>query len=156
MSWGQRAVAALEGGRGEAVALEAEGIRVRFRVEEADRVGCAILGLRAEDVQAPVRDADGLKAWADRVAGRITYLMERVSAIEVDGTNGLALLRSDPPDRRGESRAYYEVVLKNPGTLTLARYRYRSGDGARTEVPCALTREVFERLVDDLAGAMRD
>ena len=156
MTWSQRAVAALEGGRGEAVALEAEGLRVRFRVEEADRVGCAILGLCAEDLRASAKDTDSLKAWADRVAGRITYLMERVAAIEVDGASGMALLRSAPPDRRGEARAYYEIVLKSPGTLTLTRYRYQNGDRTRMEVPCTLTRDAFERLVDDLAGTMRE
>lgn len=156
MTWGQRAVAALEGDRGEAVALEAEGLRVRFRVEEADRVGCVIPGLSVEDLRASAKDAEGLKAWAGRVAGRVTYLMERVAAIETDGASGMALLRSVPPDRRGETRAYYEIVLKSPGALTLMRYRYRNGDRTRTEVPCALTREVFERLVDDLAGAMRE
>ena len=156
MTWGQRAVAALEGDRGEAVALEADGIRVRFRVEEADRVGCAILGLCAEDLRASAKDADGLKAWGDRIAGRITYLMERVAAIEADGASGMALLRSVPPDLRGGARAYYEVVLKSPGTLTLSRYRYQNGDRTRTEVPCALTRDAFERLVDDLVGTMRE
>ncbi len=155
MTWGQRAVAALEGGRGEAVALEAEGLRVRFHAEEADRVGCAILGLCVEDKLAAARDAEGLRVWADRVAGRVTYLMERVAAIETDAANGLTLHRSAPPDRRGEIRTYYEIVLKSPGALTLIRYRYRNGARTRTEGPCALTREVFERLVEDLAGAMR-
>ncbi len=155
MRLGQSILAALEGGRGEAVALEWEGLRVRFRVEEADRVGCAIFGLCVEDLRASAKDAEDLKAWADRVAGRVTYLMERVAAIETDGASGMALLRSVPPDLRGGARAYYEIVLKSPGTLTLTRYRYQDGDRMRTEVPCALTRDVFERLVDDLAEAMR-
>lgn len=155
MTWGQRVVAALEGGRGEGVTLEEEGLRVRFRAEAADRVGCAVAGLRVEDLRSPARDAEGLRAWADRVAGRVTYLMERVAAVEVDASGGSALLRSAPPDRRGEMRSYYEVVLRSPGTLTLTRYRYHNGDQTREEVPCNLTREALERLVDDLAETMR-
>lgn len=154
MTLGQRVIAALEGG-GE-VTLEAEDLRVRFRAEAADQVGCAVTGFRIEDLRATARDAEALKAWADRVAGRTTYLMEQVAVIEVDGAGGSALLRSAPPDRRGEARAYYEVVLRRSGVLTLTRYRYHNGDKTRTEVPCRLTREVFERLVDDLAGTMRE
>lgn len=156
MALGQRVIAALEGGGRQEVTLEEEGLRVRYRAEAADQVGCAILGLRVEDLRSPARDADALKAWADRVAGRITYLMEQIVAVEVDGAGGSALLRSAPPDRRGEARSYYEVVLRGPGVLTLTRYRYHNGDRERTEVPCNLTREVFERLVDDLAGTMRE
>jgi hypothetical protein len=148
-------MAALEGRGGGEVALEAEGFRVQFRVEAADRVGCAVAGLRLEDLRASARDADALKAWADRLTGRVTYLMEKIAVIEVDATGGSALLRSAPPGLREEARFYYEAVLRRPGTLTLTRYRYHQGDRARTEVPCNLTREVFERLVDDLAEVMR-
>ena len=155
MTWGHRAIAALEGGRGEEVTLEAQDLRVRFRVEVADRVGCAVAGFRVEDLRAPAPDAEGLRAWADRVAGRVTYLMERVAVVEADASSGSALLRSAPPDRRGDTRSYYEMALRPPGTLTLARYRYRTGDRTRTEVPCHLTREAFERLVDDLAETVR-
>jgi hypothetical protein len=133
MTPGQRVIAAMEGDRGEEVTLENEGLRVRFRAEAADRVGCAVAGLRVEDLRAPARDADGLRAWADRVAGRVTYLMERIAAIEVDAAGEFALLRSVPPDRRGEARSYYEIVLRSPGALTLTRYRYQGGDRGRTE-----------------------
>ncbi len=119
-------------------------------------MGCAVAGLRLEDLRAPARDADALKAWADRLTGRITYLMERIAVIEVDAAGGSALLRSAPPGLREEFRFYYEAVLRRPGTLTLTRYRYHNGDRERTEVPCNLTLEVFERLVDDLAKTMRE
>jgi hypothetical protein len=155
MSLGERAIAALGAGRGGGVTLEEEGLRVRFRAEAADQVGCAVVGLRVEDLRAGARDADALKAWAGRVAGRVTYLIEEIAVVETDAAGESALLRSASPDRRGEARAYYEVVLRRSGVLTLTRYRYQNGDRERTEIPCLLTLEVFERLVDDLAETMR-
>ncbi len=155
MALGQRAIAALGGGRGGEVTLEEEGLRVRYRVEAADQVGCAVVGLRVEDLRDAARDADALRAWAGRVAGRVTYLMEEIAVVEVDAAGESALLRSASPDRRGEARAYYEVVLRRSGVLTLTRYRYQNGDRGRTEIPCLLTLEVFERLVDDLTETMR-
>lgn len=160
-SWGQKAVAALPGGsvenvRLKAIVLEEEGLRVSFGAEAVDRVGCAIAGLSIKDLRSVERDVGNLAAWADRVAGRITYLLEKIAIIEVDAASGSALLRSARPERRGEARAYYEVVLTIPGTLTLTRYRYHQGEAKRVEIPCNLTLEVFERLVDDLVATMRE
>lgn len=164
MTWGQKAGWALKASRQHSllgdhvsnICLQPEdGLQVKFHAHDADRLGCMINGLRIEDSRHPVPDANGLAAWIERVTGRITYLTEQLATSETDLLAGEVLLRSDQPWRHGEARYYYEVVLTIPGTLTLTRYRYCAGEAERVEIPCNLTLEVFERLVDDLVATMR-
>ena len=100
----------------------------------------------------PAAPADALRAWADRLAARVTYLMEPLVVLEHDPVAGEVDLRSQSPTARGELDAYYEVRLNA---------RARSGSPAssstrptrrRRPAPCQLTREVLERLADDLVA----
>jgi hypothetical protein len=111
---------------------------------EADR-----LDFHAE---GPERSADELRAWADRVAARVTYLMEPVVLLEVDAQGGEAELRSQTPTARDGRRAYYEVRLNCSGALRLHRLAFDEADRRRVETPFQLTREVLERLADDLVA----
>src|SRR5437016_5712587 len=52
-----------------------------------------------------------LQGWAERVAGRVTGLLETLKVHEVDAERNEALLRSDGPTQRGEALFYYEVLL---------------------------------------------
>ncbi len=118
----------------------------------ASAVGVAFDALEFSTDDAPDRSAVDLRAWGDRLAARLTYLMEPLVVIEVDAEGGEAELRSKSPTTRDEVRAYYEVRLRREGTLHLRRVAYDPADRRRKAVACQLTREALERLADDLVA----
>ncbi|RUL89615.1 hypothetical protein [Tautonia sociabilis] len=94
---------------------------------------------------------DELRGWADRLAKHVTYLMEPLVVLEVDAQGGEVELRSQSPTPRGQLRSYYEVRLNVAGTLRLHRVAFDATDRKRRPTPFQLSREVLERLADDLA-----
>ena len=67
---------------------------------------------------------------------------------------GEAALRSQSPTPRGELRSFYEVRLRSEGSLTFRRVAFESEARRRKSVPCQMTVEVLERLVDDLVASL--
>ena len=97
-------------------------------------------------------DAADLKPWADRIAARVTYLMEPLVVLEIDRQELKAELRSQTPTPRDGRRSYYELILSRDGSAGLERVSFKESDRKRETVPFQLTREVLERLVDDLVA----
>lgn len=112
------------------------------------------VGFSATDLlfqaDGPERTIDELKDWADRVAARVTYLMEPLRVVEVDPVGAEVELRSAAPSQRKGVRAYYEVRLRRAGTLNLARVVFDDATRTRRDEPFQMTHEVIERLADDL------
>lgn len=98
------------------------------------------------------RPTEALRAWADRLAARVTYLMEDLVVLELDPVAGEAELRSHAPTERGDLKSYYEVRLNRAGTLRLSRVVFDAATRRRRPAPCQLTREVLERLTEDLVA----
>jgi len=113
-------------------------------------VGLAFDALNFSAPAAPALTAEALRAWADRLAARVTYLMEPLVVVELDSVAGEAELRSQSPTARGDLNAYYEVRLNHSGALRLSRVVFDAATRRRRPAPCQLTREVLERLADDL------
>jgi hypothetical protein len=97
--------------------------------------------------------SEALNAWGERLAKRVTYLMEPLRVIEIDAGGGEVQVRSDVPTPRADARGYYEVRLNRQGTCRLERYVYDEADRKRRRTPCHLTLEVVERLADDVAAS---
>ena len=89
----------------------------------------------------------------EKLAARLTYLLEPIRPIEFDREQSVLQLRSSPPDRDEDSTSYYELVARRDGTLSLCRYAKKPGDVRRT-IPVNVTREVFFRLVSDFSSAV--
>jgi hypothetical protein len=96
---------------------------------------------------------EALRGWGDRLAARLTYLMEPLVVLEVDAQAGEAELRSQAPTPRGDRRSYYEVRLRREGSLNLRRVAFDEQARRRQAVPCQMTLEVLERLADDLVAS---
>jgi hypothetical protein len=94
-----------------------------------------------------------LNAWGDRLTKRINYLLEPLRVLEIDAGCGEVQIRSASPTPRSESRGYYEIRLGRQGTCRLERYSFDETTRQRRRTPCHLTREVVERLADDIAAA---
>lgn len=127
--------------------------RLELQLTAVSAVGVAfdLLAFHADGPDdRPVED---LRAWGDRLAARVTYLMEPLVVLEVDPANAEVELRSDRPTPRGDARSFYEARLTRPGSLRLGRVTFDSADRRRRPAPCQLTREALERLIDDIDGA---
>jgi hypothetical protein len=98
----------------------------------------------------PERTLDQLRAWGDRLANRVTYLMEPLRVLEVDPVGGEVELRSLAPTQRAGLRAYYEARLNRAGNLRLARVVFDEAARTRRDELFQMTREVLQRLTDDL------
>jgi hypothetical protein len=90
---------------------------------------------------------------ADRLASKLTYLLEPLRVIEVDGQAGAVQMRSHPPYQRQQQTRYYEVLVERGGSLSLVRYERLPGQ-SRTRLAATVTREVFHRLAEDFAAAV--
>lgn len=126
--------------------------RVTLSIQANGPVGLAFDTLQFELTDAD-RDVPALQAWGDRLAKRVTYLMEPLVVLEVDNVGGEVELRSLSPTSRASKRTYYEVRLSRPGRLNLRRVAFDENTRVRSTVPCQLTREVLERLVDDMSAS---
>jgi ribosomal protein S18 acetylase RimI-like enzyme len=95
-----------------------------------------------------------LKTWGDRIAARVTYLMEPLVVLEQDRLAGEVEIRSHAPTIRGDNRAFYTIRIGAEGTLHLARTAFDESTRRRRPIDCMMTREVLERLVDDVIACI--
>ncbi|SIN73221.1 hypothetical protein SAMN05444166_0507 [Singulisphaera sp. GP187] len=98
--------------------------------------------------------SEALQGWADRIATRVTYLMEPLVVLEHDKVGGEVELRSQVPTSRGDRRTYFEVRLNHQGTVKLSRIAVDESSRQRHPTTCQMTREVLERLADDLVESV--
>jgi len=150
----RKIAAALDDRAGTAGRVDAEdaGHRLALLLTASGPVGLAFDALEYAAPEAGARTTESLRAWADRLAARVTYLMEPLVLVEVDATSGEAELRSQSPTARGDLKSYYEVRLDRLGSLRLARVVFDEETRRRRPSPCQLTREALERLTDDLVA----
>jgi len=97
---------------------------------------------------------EALKAWGDRLAASVTYLMEPLVVLEHDVEGGEVELRSQSPTPRAQQRSYYEIRLNRAGTLRLSRVVFDETTRQRRAADCQMTREVLERLTDDIVASV--
>jgi hypothetical protein len=159
MSLSQKIVAALDARSDAAalpcdVAVEEAPHRLLMHVTVNGKVGLAFDALDFSATDRSDWSTDALRAWGDRLVSRITYLMEPLVVLEVDPVGGEVELRSQAPTARSGHRSYYEIRLNRLGELRLGRVAYDEATRQRRTVACQLTREVLERLTDDLVASL--
>ena len=101
-------------------------------------------------VKRPANSVDSVKGWANRCAERVTGLPEPLKVLEIDDKRDEAVLRSSKATRRGDSRYYYEVVLK--GTTEAHLRRYQATGTRRSQVAFPITHEALGRVVEGIAA----
>lgn len=136
--------------------LVVEGDRFSLvgEVTAADKLSCSLGELRLRPRTPAQLTSDQLKAWGERIAVRVRYMLEAIETVELDAARGRLLLRSTPPEKKADgSVLYYELLLESTSQLLLERHRFNSRQRNRTRVPLHCTRELLEKLLDDLAAA---
>jgi hypothetical protein len=128
--------------------------RLTLNLTAQGPIGLAFDGLDYARSDRGDLSPEALRSWGDRLAARLTYLMEPLVVLEVDAQAGEAELRSQAPTPRGDLRSFYEVRLRREGSLRLRRIGYDEQARHRQTVPCQMTLEVLERLADDLVASL--
>jgi hypothetical protein len=128
--------------------------RLTLQITALDSVGLATTALDFVTTSRPEWTSDALKDWGTRLAARVTYLMEPLKVVEIDTEGGEVQVRSQSPTVRAEQRGYYEIRLYRQGNLRMERYSVDEATRQRRPTSCQLTREVLERLADDISASI--
>ncbi len=125
---------------------------LRVQLESADTIGVSFSSL--DFTHADLADADlaELEAWGERLSKKVNYLLEPLVVLEVDSVGGEVDVRSQKPSVREGVKSYYEIRIKEGGTLSFQRVSFDPTSKVRQPSSCQLTREAFERLVEDFAA----
>jgi hypothetical protein len=134
----------------ETLSAEAAGQRLTLHLAELDSLACGFTSLEFESHALAGAGMEQLKRVAEKLAKRLTYLLEPISPIEHDAEHCVVQLRSNPPQRDEDRTSYYELLVSRGGRLCLVRYAKTAG-GLRQPIACHVTREVLLRLVGDFA-----
>jgi len=126
---------------------------------EVDSMSCLMLRISLNTDRLPGLKTNELQAMSDDLTQRLSYLLEPIRVIEIDGEEHEAQLRSSPPAKNSEATEYYELTVRATPTLcdalTLKRYRKKQGQ-PRESIPACVTHEVLERLANDFNEVVRN
>jgi hypothetical protein len=127
--------------------------RVTLHLTALDAVGLAFSSLEFATTSRAEWSSEALNEWGSRLSSRITYLMEPLKVLEIDAGGGEVQLRSQNPTARNAERGYYEMRLFRQGMLRMQRFTFDEATRQRRPSACQLTREVLERLADDIVAS---
>jgi hypothetical protein len=131
---------------------ESAGMRLHAEITALDTLACAFNYLAVELESLSAAPVETLKQVADQLSRRLTYLLEPITAVEIDAEQCVVQMRSNPPQKDDNGAAYYELLVKKGGLVSLTRFKKQPGE-VRQLVGAQVTREVFVRLVDDFSKA---
>ena len=95
---------------------------------------------------------------AAEISRRLTYLEEPLVLLELDTIEGIAQLRSSPPEQSIAGFSYWElkVWVEPQPRARLARYRWRADSYERSPLPQPITFATLARIAEDLAACLAD
>jgi hypothetical protein len=118
-----------------------------------DSLACRCDELALETDELAAASVDRLKEISQNLAGRLTYLLEAISPIEIDPERCVVQMRSSPPQKNDDGTTYYELLVERGGRLALSRHQKQPG-AVRQTISAELTREVLLRLIGDFDAAL--
>jgi hypothetical protein len=122
-------------------------------IASADTMSVAFTAFAFHSDRLASAETAKLSRIADVLASKLTYLLEPLRVVEVDGNAGAVQMRSHPPYQRDKQTKYYEVLVQRGGAISLVRYERLPGE-PRQPIAAHVTEEVFYRLADDFAAAV--
>jgi hypothetical protein len=133
-----------------------DGVDVAIDFVAVDSMSCAFREMRLRVPKLAAAGFDALKAWAEALSKRVTYLLENIGPLELDPAAGQVLIRSTTPDQQSNATTFYEVLLSSQGQgqFALRRYRSQKGVAGRDQVDVQVTHEVLRKLVNDVVDTI--
>lgn len=157
MTLSRKSVAAVEealrDGLPRTVSVEAGPSRLAIDLVAADSIGVAFRSLELHRADRSGSGVESLRVWGERLSERVHYLLEPLVVLEVDQVGGTVEIKSKAPSHREGLKSYYELRIGPDASLRFGRVAYSPDTKSRSTIDCRLTREAFERLVDDLADS---
>jgi hypothetical protein len=120
-----------------------------------DKLACSVSHLQVATDELANATIDELRALADGLSGRLTYLLEPIAAVEIDSDRCVVQLRSVQPSREAGANSYYELMVHRGGAIALERFSAEPGQPRRT-IPAQFTRQVLSRLIGDFEAVLDD
>ncbi|MCP4287347.1 MAG: hypothetical protein GY792_23380, partial [Gammaproteobacteria bacterium] len=141
------------------IPAEGEGAGASLSVANYDRYSVNLRHLEVFDNSLPVAQSETenyLRHCATILSQRLIYLEEPLALLELNTVDGIAQLRSSPPDNGNDQSTYWEVtVWTSPKPRAkLARYRWTAGTPERTPITYPATFATLGRLSEDLAVSL--
>jgi hypothetical protein len=150
--------AVLEHGAENTLLVQDAPLRAKLEFSDRDRYSLTLRELTVGADGAVPSDARAyLSATAAEVARRLSFLEEPLAVWELDGGERVAQLRSSPPQRDGDTVAYWEVTLwsgDEPGARAV-RYQWSPGMAEREVLAYPATFALIARMADGLADALQ-
>jgi hypothetical protein len=137
----------------QTVSATSGDLKLSIDLVALETLGCAFTRFELVTPRLAAAKADELERIAANVAGRVTYLLEAISPIEVDQEHCVVQMRSYPPQKTDDGTTYYELLVRRGGSLSLVRYQ-KQPSNQRQPIAAQVTREVLLRLVDDFAAVV--
>ena len=132
------------------------GVTVHCDVTNAERLGCALSRLEMlKESGKPLSDSL-LLDHANRICGKVNYLLEPLKVVEFDRLTHTALVRSDKPRKKGELVSYYELLAAADAKTVLRRVGFDTATRKYRALDLVLTGDQLEQLIDDLANIVRE
>ncbi|QDU89955.1 hypothetical protein Pla175_33520 [Pirellulimonas nuda] len=138
---------------GRVVGVVDGGDRLTVGIEQDDRLAVSFWSLELHTDRLRAAEVSRVKRVAQQITQRVTYLLEPLTECETDQLTCVVQLRSTQPERDGDARAYYEILVKSGGSIALTRYRKEPG-ALRRPVAAELTKAVLVRLAGDFLAAL--
>ena len=127
--------------------------KLEAQLTAVDAIGCAFESLSLKTDKLANSSVKDLKKLSDVLTAKLNYLMEPISAVELDADSCTVQCRSNPPQQGEDGRSYYELLVRKGGDIILCRYLKQAGQPRHT-IPAHVTREVLARLGEDFVAAV--
>jgi hypothetical protein len=118
-----------------------------FKIDALDQLGLLLSQLR---LRAKFVPSNSITKQAETIGKKLIYLAEGFKFLEHDIDHQTLFLRSSATQQRNDRTYYFEIVLKGGRELVLDHYEFDRASGQRRCSPANLSRDTFERLVQDL------
>lgn len=118
-----------------------------FKIQALDQLGLLLSQLK---LRAKFVPSNSIAKQAEAISKKLTYLAEGFKLLEHDIGQQTLFLRSSATQQRNDRAYYFEIVLKGGSELVLDHYEFDRASGQRRSSPANLSRDTFERLVQDL------
>lgn len=138
---------------GDVAVVADGGDRLSLGVSHADALAVAFTELRLQTDRLKGAPVERVRAVAEKLTQRVTYLLEPLTPVEIDRELAVVQMRSATPQQDNESSAYYELLVRTGGSLSLRRYRKPRGV-MREPIDATVTREVLKRLAGDFVASL--
>lgn len=135
------------------IQVTANVAHARVEFFDADRYSVALANL---DVGIKREQPADLSTLAGAAMQQLAYLEEPLAIWELDRSENLVQLRSNPPQRDENEVSYWELVVRGglQPAATLTRYRWAADLVEREVLPYPATFALLGRITDTLATVL--